>query len=624
MKLKLTLRHKIYILFTANILLAIVAISMLNMTSNALMRMSNIHAQAFDTLGEFNRVLEHQNAFILFPSQKTMAEFDATVAGVRKELDKLRTELNDEDIDSSHVDELTDNLNAYHTVFDNYANTHQSLGFSNNTGVYKLMRDTSHILEDDFKAFGNKELYLRLLSLRRHEKDFMLRKQVKYQRKFDKEAAQLLQLVEQSSISDKKRVIADVGIYTVNFDKLVQGYVTLGLDRESGLFAELTNTADSVESAFRKQIHNLGTEISTRESGILWEGRIVISLLTVLILSGLVFISIGMLRTISEAVSSMKNIAAGDGDLTIRLNEEGHDEMAELARWFNLFIAHIRDTIIHVRLGATGVASASKELAQSNTESAHNISEQREGLERISSSTTELEATIQEVAVNASQAASFAEETSAASTAGGETVNGAITTINTLANFITQAAQSVAELETSSEDIAIAIEVIQNIAEQTNLLALNAAIEAARAGEQGRGFAVVADEVRTLATRTQGSTETIRAVITKVQELAKQTITAVDSCVENANKSVAHSEDAGRAFTDISTSVEQLNLIISQIATATQQQSAAIAEVSESMVLIKDGAVSLDDSLSRAAAISEELSTSATETSEQVARFKAK
>lgn len=327
-------------------------------------------------------------------------------------------------------------------------------------------------------------------------------------------------------------------------------------------------------------------------------------------------------RPINETVRHLHDIAEGDGDLTMRLKVVGKDEIANLSAGFNKIINLIHKTIRQVSGATAQLAGAADQMSHTSIQSHDNVAKQKSDLEQVATAMTEMASTAQEVARNAETAAEGTQTADSQSAEGRHVVSQTMSAINELANEVENASTAIQQLEQDSEQIGSVIEVINGVAEQTNLLALNAAIEAARAGEQGRGFAVVADEVRNLANRTQESTQEIQEMIEKLQTGAKNAAVAMEASQERAKATVEQASSADEALHSISTSVAEVATMNTHIAEAARQQGQVAEEINVSIVNITRVAEQTDTGTDQLAASSEELSSLAVELQGMVGRFK--
>ncbi len=349
----------------------------------------------------------------------------------------------------------------------------------------------------------------------------------------------------------------------------------------------------------------------------------------VLVAAGLVigigsawFITLLVVRPLRHAVAAMEDIAQGEGDLTHRLDAKGSDEISQLARAFNLFVDKIRDTIAQVTGATSQLAAAAEEMSHISTDTSNGVQRQRSETEQVATAMNEMTATVQEVARNAESAAEAARGADEESSRGQQVVSESVASIDTLAGEVEHAAGVIQRVEQDTESIGTVLEVIQGIAEQTNLLALNAAIEAARAGEQGRGFAVVADEVRSLASRTQSSTQEIKEMIERLQANAQDAVSVMEGGREKARTSVDFASKAGEALERITGAVNAIATMNNQIAEAARQQGEVSEEINRNVVNISQVAEETSGSTTQMANASQELARLAADLQGLVGRFK--
>jgi methyl-accepting chemotaxis protein len=309
---------------------------------------------------------------------------------------------------------------------------------------------------------------------------------------------------------------------------------------------------------------------------------LVVTGILLLIVSGL-----ALVRSVSKGLRSMirmvKDLAQGDGDLTKRLEIATGDELAELAQGFNLFLDKIHGIVSQVAGTADQVASASEELSSSATLQAQGADHQKDQAAQVATAMQEMSCTVQQVSEHCTRAAEASRRAAETAREGGAVVEKTLTQMRSIAESVGGTAKRIGELGRSSDQIGRVAGVIDDIADQTNLLALNAAIEAARAGEQGRGFAVVADEVRKLAERTTTATKEIAEMITTIQEGAKGAVKAMEAGSQQVEEGVISTSRAGESLAQIIRMSEEVGSMITHIATAANQQSGATADVNQSM-----------------------------------------
>lgn len=300
------------------------------------------------------------------------------------------------------------------------------------------------------------------------------------------------------------------------------------------------------------------------------------------------FITRGILTPLQATNNILKDIAEGEGDLTIRVPVDTNDEVGELGTSFNAFVEKLQSIIGEISDASSQMASASKEMTEIVEQTSTGIGQQKQETSMVATAITEMTATVLEVASNAEGASSAAGKANNEAKEGRQIVYSTVEAITDLATNIEHSASVMEELKKNSANIGAVLDVIKSIAEQTNLLALNAAIEAARAGEQGRGFAVVADEVRTLAQRTQQSTTEIESLIDNLQNGAEQAVKVMTKSREQTDLSVEKAQHAGQSLSSITQSVETILQMNTQIATASEEQSAVSEEIQRNVVNIQN------------------------------------
>ena len=325
-------------------------------------------------------------------------------------------------------------------------------------------------------------------------------------------------------------------------------------------------------------------------------------------------------QPLADTLAVVRNIAAGD--LTDQRRIERQDEMGALQQGVMGMAATLRELISGIRDSVTQMASAAEQLSAITEQTSVGMNGQKIETDQVATAMHEMSATVQEVARNAEDASQAASDADREARAGDAVVSEAVTQIERLSEEMLRSTEAMAKLESESNRIGSVMDVIKAVADQTNLLALNAAIEAARAGEAGRGFAVVADEVRGLAQRTQKSTEEIEQLVAGLQQGTQQVAAAMQNSHNLTESSVELTRKAGLALTDITAKVSNIQAMNQQIAAAAEEQGAVAEEISRSVINVRDISEQTATASDETAASSVELARLGGELQAMVSRFR--
>ncbi|WP_080917518.1 methyl-accepting chemotaxis protein [Shewanella japonica] len=346
---------------------------------------------------------------------------------------------------------------------------------------------------------------------------------------------------------------------------------------------------------------------------------IILALVTGMIV---VFASHKMVSPIQNMAESLNDIAKGEGDLTKRLTVSGKDEIAQLGLAFNLFVEKLQAIITEVSGATDEVKGAAKTINDQTVTISNQLYSHNSEVDQIVTAITEMSATANDVAQNTNSVAEATDDASDYVLKAQECVDISLNEVSQLMNQIDSAADNISSLSEQSKKINSVLSVIGGIAEQTNLLALNAAIEAARAGEQGRGFAVVADEVRSLASRTQASTVEINEMLSELHKLVGQAVDAMEQSQKSGVRSVDSSKAISESLGAVTSSMTSINDMSTQIATAATEQSSVTEEINRNITSVQEIVNELLSSSQQAAEVSTSVASSGDYLSTLVSQFK--
>jgi methyl-accepting chemotaxis protein len=370
-------------------------------------------------------------------------------------------------------------------------------------------------------------------------------------------------------------------------------------------FEEARSAIDKLGELEDNAANAVGTAAIARGEALAWQQGLIIAIGLLVCLVLVVGFPLLVTRPLHNLLYRIEQIADGDGDLRVRLDVMSKDELGKLSHAFNRFLDKLQPLIKEVGRVTGEVADSAKSLAGMAAANDRLISSEHAAVDQVSTAATEMSVAVHEVARNAQNAADAARHAETQSREGAQVVGATIHSIRQLAQEVESASDTIQTLEQETANIGAVLAVIKGIAEQTNLLALNAAIEAARAGEQGRGFAVVADEVRALAARTQESTKDIQQMIERLQVGVQNAVKATHSGSARARQSVEQAAGVDQALSVTGDSVQRINDMAAQIATACEEQSSVTEEIARNISDIRD--------LSNEAALTSEQSTRASQ-----------
>ncbi|MBM7060155.1 methyl-accepting chemotaxis protein [Pseudomonas sp. UL073] len=392
------------------------------------------------------------------------------------------------------------------------------------------------------------------------------------------------QILDENEVKNLKQLAADQVKYDIDHD---HGHIELYLPFQvAGSDTRWTLMLQLPEAAVFGDLQKLQGELAAQRQADVAGMALVGLLIAALGLAVVWLVGHGIARPLKQMVAMLDDIAQGEGDLTRRLHSDRADELGSIATGFNSFLGKLQSMIGQVVASVQKVSDSSEHTADIAIRTNQGVQKQLAEIELVATAVHEMTATAQDVARNASMAAEAASHADQAANHGKRTVQGTAQAISALAGEIGRAVGVVQTLAKDSENINAILVAIRGIAEQTNLLALNAAIEAARAGEQGRGFAVVADEVRNLAQKTQQATEEIQTMIQQLQNGTREVVKVMEDSQSKTDNSVQQATEAAHALESITQAVSVINDMNTQIASAAEQQSAVAEDLNRNVVTI--------------------------------------
>ncbi|QWV93976.1 methyl-accepting chemotaxis protein [Geomonas oryzisoli] len=404
--------------------------------------------------------------------------------------------------------------------------------------------------------------------------------------------------------------------------KGLSGHFTIPAETWFPVITEKIDTMKQVEEVLTK-------EILATASGLAHDARL--TLILSLVLAGAaslgtcllgVVISLGITRPLSRMLGMLKDIAEGEGDLTKRLEVGRKDELGEVSTWFNRFIDNIHVIVSQLSRNTGQLSVSCQQLSATAVQIATAAEEVAAQSGTVATASEEMSATSNDISSNCSQAAESSNRASDTARGGAEVVQQTLAGMQKIAERVQESAQTVQNLGARSDEIGAIVGTIEDIADQTNLLALNAAIEAARAGEQGRGFAVVADEVRALAERTTRATKEIGAMIKAIQKDTSGAVGSMRLGVQEVENGMESSRRSGEALDHILSAINELTSQIHQIATAAEQQTAVTGEITANIGTITDVVSETAGGAHETAKAATHMSSLASELQQIVGRFK--
>ncbi|MEK6749582.1 MAG: methyl-accepting chemotaxis protein [Pseudomonadota bacterium] len=581
------IKRKLQLTGLSVVVIIVIGIAVQYTTLNSVVELSEEAELLSEIEINMDKLIRHERDFLAHKDPANIASFNKTLAAMLANLGILKEKYFDSTAEMRHIIGAEGALNEYKKIFEEVVALQKRIGLGPGDGLYGQLRAAEHKAEVLIVAQKSDVMLSRMLMLQRHEEEYMRRRDEAYVKQYETEFKEFMQvLATRSWPTETRKQVADLTAeYRQHFMDLIASERIKGAKLEEGKTGQSRSAIQDIESVLDEM--NKALQMRTDKRVKIAEiSQIAMAVaMLVFVMSALFIVYKRLVGSLDRLLNGMAN-AAKNKDLSIRIDILGVDEFAQTAHAFNQMSSEYDAIMRRLSQSSLGLSTTASELNAITERTNQGVNRQYQESDQVATAMNEMAATVQEVARNAAEAAKASGSASEYAMQGKDVVTRAGNGLRALADEVTNTAKAISQLEKESDNIGTVLSVIQSIAEQTNLLALNAAIEAARAGESGRGFAVVADEVRTLAQRSKVSTEEIKAIIERLQTVARTAVQAMDAGLKQSSIAVEQADAAGATLEQIANAVLQINDMNSQIATAAEEQYAVAETVNASVTTI--------------------------------------
>ncbi len=568
-------------------------------------------------------LLEHEKRFIMDPSLQIAEQFQETTSNFYQYIEELKKLLATQNIMDESIEDVISELKNYENHFIEMTKLQQQIGFNEKEGLRGALRSAVHEAETRIKALSNYRALADILQLRRNEKDFLIRKDIKYQTEFEKNFNKTLTDLK-ASIYDPQQLDAinqSMYVYRDNFLTLVSSYATIGLSSDQGVQGKINRSVTTLKEKLVAEVKNLNQTLFKQTEKIIFiavlEGLFIITVISILIyvVARSIIIPLNRLRQLISTASAEKN-------LTLRFQATTQDEIAEIGYEFNRMMETFGLLLNEVNKASLQLSIAAEEMSAIAKNTADGLKQQQQEIHHVSSAIENMKEAMQQISSNTESTETAAQTSQKSATESQKIITKAIDNIHEIAKEADTTAQSIYQLSENSAKIGTVLDVIKGIAEQTNLLALNASVEAARAGDQGRGFAVVADEVRALAKRTGDSATEIESMIIALQQLTEQVAVMMKASMTRSQQSAQEASGTIESLNEIVNGTNCIVEMTAQVARAIDEQTNTVGSINNNTKQIRDIVETSNNQVHENTQASEEVAKLANHLQNLVKRFK--
>lgn len=618
----MSIKLKLLFIAAAITISMIVSIIMMQVSVNTFASLSDTQNLEQQLKSDMLMLRRNEKDFLLRSDLKYLHKFNTNFALMLDNINQLEIVLENNQLVLEDYHLLSIIMNKYQSRFHQLVDISKQIGLTPKSGLRGTLRASVHKAEEIFKEMTDYHLYKDMLMLRRNEKDFFMRKSTKYTDKFNKNYLIFINDINNSDLIDNRKTILlkDIADYKKDFIQIASLIEKKGFSSTSGILGDMRNTVHQSEDLLKKI--NISIEEGIKQKTASMQTFNLIA--SLFIASFVVAFTIYLQKKISHSLASfikMVQDISKTNNLTLRVNEKGNDEFAQVGTALNTMLSEFQQIIQRIHNTTSDLNQHSQQFISVRKNIINRVEQQQKNTEQASIAIVQMSGSAKEIAQNAMLTSQEAQQANNITNKGKVIVDKSIESTQSLEQVINNTSIVIEQLDEDSNKINSILDVIGGIAEQTNLLALNAAIEAARAGEQGRGFAVVADEVRTLAQKTQDSIAEIEAMISSLQNGSDKAIKAISQGKSGMSNTVEQITHAGDSLNLIVTKLNAINKMSNDNSSATEAQSVVAEQINNNVTDIKNMGELIVENIEQLVQSSDEIAMLSNDMKEQVKHF---